>query len=100
MKCDQSLRRSLMKSAVLMGIGAILIVVGIVMSNNANDSDARDQRINDAVSDVGFGLSGRYEYKKADKHDRMPVYLIGGLGGLTILIGIVTLGTGKKREAR
>jgi hypothetical protein len=82
-----------------MGIGAILIVVAIVMNNNASDREARDQRINDAVSDFGLGLSGRYEYKKANTQDRMPAYLIGGLGGIAILAGIVTLGAGKKREA-
>lgn len=88
-----------MKSAVLMGIGAILIVVAIVMNNKASQREVRNQRINDAVSDVGLSLSGHYEYKKADKQDRMPVYLIGGLGGLAILAGIVTLGAGKKDKA-
>lgn len=88
-----------MKSAVLMVVGVVLIGIAIMMNNNASERERRDQRINDAVSDVGFGLSGRYEYKTADKQDRMPIYLVGGLGGISILSGIVMLGTGKKQGA-
>lgn len=85
-----------MKSAVLIVIGVVLIGVAVVMNNNASERERVEQRINDLLSDVERETTGPGERKMADKQDRMPVYLVGGLGGVAILAGIATLGTGKK----
>jgi hypothetical protein len=84
------------KSLALFGIGAILLMVAMRMSYDYSDSEARDQRISEATTNVGFAFSGQYEIRPVEKRDRTLVYLVGVLGGITIIGGI--LATSPARE--
>ena len=82
-----------MKSAILITIGVALIGLALMLNKKASDREGGQQRINDAVSHLGYSMSGSYEYKKAERRDRTGLYVMGGLGGIAIITGIATLGS-------
>ncbi len=85
-----------MKSAVLMVIGAALLIAAFVVNRNISAREHNDQEGSMAGARLRYAISGKWDYKKSDKQDRMPVYALAGIGAISILAGIVTLGSGKK----
>lgn len=70
--------------------GALLIIAAVAVNENTIEREARERRVNEQTRTKVF--------KEEDKRDRMPVYIVGHLGGVSIVAGVVTLGTGKKKE--
>jgi hypothetical protein len=95
-----------LKSTALLIIGALLIFIAFGMEISAKDREERTTRIEEnhwnlttSLKDLSGNHPGDYTYTPLPKEsiDRSLEYLIGGLGGLSIIVGIAVMSPIGKR---
>ncbi len=91
-----------MKSFILFVLALGLFFLAILEEGHSRDQEKRSaessDRINQAQGNLRniFGSGYNPEISIGTKVSRVPVVVLGGLGGMFFLVALVTLGSGKK----
>jgi DNA-directed RNA polymerase subunit RPC12/RpoP len=86
---DRPPSRTVMGAIYLWGAGLLLFLVALIVSNNLDNKDAQSVRYDNARYDAQVAVGGPATYQVSPKSDRTPVYLLAGLGGLCLALGVV-----------
>jgi hypothetical protein len=78
------------KGLILGGIGVALLIASAVVSNNLDEDDLRQVKIDNAMSDFGVRLGGYPQTKESKKSDRTPVYCLAVVGAVFIGLGVLS----------
>jgi OmpA-OmpF porin, OOP family len=82
------------KGLVLGVVGGALLVAALVVHNDLNEKDAREEKLAAIADDITTALGnlrGEYRYRprEAKNSDRAPVYVLAALGAMFIGLGVV-----------
>ncbi|MEZ6101171.1 MAG: hypothetical protein R3E01_19755 [Pirellulaceae bacterium] len=82
-----------MKSFMLFVIGGCLIIAAVVLENDCQRKETAQRNLNTALA----SYSGQPDDQIVEPKDRLPVYVLGAVGGMFILGGILAIdGTDKR----